>query len=191
MTIYASKIAFIVLGLEQVAPSNAHMYQDCYICKDPLDININTKASAAHHSAVRIRDCGHMHGQDCLNAWLDAGNCCPTCKHFLVDPSGHSVSEVDITSVMHKLRHQFSQGLIVAAIARFIERRKGQRAELHRARDEEMRMRKAQEARDHQDTLMGDEDWAESGEEDFEMEEDADGDFVTDDEEQELPSASI
>lgn len=60
---------------------------------------------------------------------------------------------------------------------------------MHRARDEEMRMRKAQEARDHQDTLMGDEDWAESGEEDFDMEDDVDGDFVTDDE-QELPSAA-
>ncbi|KAF1363295.1 hypothetical protein EJ07DRAFT_88490, partial [Lizonia empirigonia] len=181
MTIYASKIAFIVLGLEQVAPSNAHMYQDCYICKDPLDVNIHTKASAAHHSAVRIRGCGHMHGQDCLNAWLDAGNSCPTCKHILFDPCGHTVSEADITSVMRNLRHQFSQGLIISAIARFMEKRKGERAELHRAHDEELKLRKAKEARSHQDTLMDDKDWAESGEEDFDMEEDVDGDFVTDD----------
>lgn len=68
MSTFASKSAFAELDLETVNPSCAQMYQDCYICNSPLNINVNTTATDKHHAAVRIGVCGHMHGQECLSA---------------------------------------------------------------------------------------------------------------------------
>jgi hypothetical protein len=42
MTIFASKDAFMALGLEQVNPSAAHASQDCAVCTKPLAVHDRT-----------------------------------------------------------------------------------------------------------------------------------------------------
>ncbi|KAF9700118.1 hypothetical protein EKO04_001313 [Ascochyta lentis] len=195
MTIFASKAALMALGLEAVTPSNAHMYQDCCICKDPLHINIHTAVSPsdAHHPAVRIIACGHMHGKECLEAWLDAGNSCPTCKRMLFDKSGHAVNQADINSVMHSLGRLVGEASIISSFARLVGKQELERAQLRHTHEEELQKARINEARSRQDDLIDDDDWLESGgEEDFDMdEEDGDGDFVLDEEDQDPQSATV
>lgn len=189
MTIYASKAAFVTLGLEPVTPSNAHTYQDCYICREPLHVNIQTP-STAHHSAVRISSCGHMHGQACLKAWLDTGNSCPTCAHKLFDSSGHSYSQASINSVVDSMSKYVPRPLIVAAIARLLGKQESAQAQLRRAQIEEQQQRMVEEAQAHQNMVMDDEEWTESGEEDFDTEDD-DSDFALDEQDKEPQSATF
>lgn len=165
MSIFASKSAFVALGLEVVAPSNAHMYQDCFICKDPLDINIHTPATKTHHSAVRIGVCGHMHGRECLMAWLDAGNSCPTCKRVLFENSGREISQSDIRNVVHSLRYVVGEKRVMKAIARLVGRQEVEQAQLRVAYEDEQKKAKAKEAREYHEDVIGDDEWMDSGDE--------------------------
>ena len=194
MTLFASKIVFMQLGLEQVAPSTTHMYQDCYICKDPLNINIHTTPSPTHHAAVRIHACGHMHGQDCLAAWLDAGNSCPTCKRLLFEASGCSVSQADINSVVNTLGRMVGEKRVMSSIARLMGKQELERGQLRRTQEEEMQRMEAKETQAPQDYLVDDDDWmAESGDEkDLDMDEDdEDGGIALDGEDVEPQSATV
>lgn len=178
MTIFASKSAFVALGLEVVAPSTAHMYQDCYICKDPLDVNIHTTASEMHHEAVRIGVCGHVHGQVCLTAWLDTGNSCPTCKRLLFENSSRGASQSDISNVVHSLGRMVGEKRVMLAIARLVGKQELERAQLRRTQEEEQKKMKAKEVQAHQEDLMEDDEWMDSGdEEDFGDDEDEDFDM--------------
>jgi hypothetical protein len=198
MSIFADKAAFVELGLDVIAPSSAHMYQDCYICKDPLNVNVHTTATDKHHAAVRIGVCGHMHGQECLSAWLDVGNSCPTCKRLLFEGSNRAVSQSDINKVVYSLRHLFGEKRVMAAIARLAGKRVAEQAQQQRTREEEVKKLKAKEIQ-AQNNLMDDADWmnsddgedfGEEDDEDFEMgEEDEDSDGVVLDEEVEPQSA--
>jgi hypothetical protein len=97
------------------------MYQDCYVCKDPLNINIYTKATYKLHEVVRIGVCGHMHGHECLSAWLDVSNSCPTCKQLMFENSGRGVSQSNISHVVNTMKRRYdvvSEKLAIAAIAR-------------------------------------------------------------------------
>ncbi|KAL1604347.1 hypothetical protein SLS59_004145 [Nothophoma quercina] len=185
MTLFANRAVFMQLGLEAVAPSAAHMYQDCYICKDPLDVNIHTTASITHHAAVRIHACGHMHGQECLAAWLDAGNSYPTCKRMLFETSTRSVSQADINHVVHFLRRMVGEKRIMASVARLVGKQELERAQLRRTQEVDMQKMKAKEAQARQDDLEDDDDWmAESDDAgDFDM--DVDEDFEVDEEDEE------
>lgn len=202
MTLFANRAVFMQLGLEAVAPSVAHMYQDCYICKDPLDVNIHTTASITHHAAVRIHACGHMHGQECLAAWLDAGNSCPTCKRMLFETSTRSVSQADINHVVHSMRRMVGEKRVMASVARLVGKQELERAQLRRTQEVDMQKIKAKEAQARQDDLEDDDDWmAESDDagdfdmdvdEDFEVdEEDEEGGVLLDEEDVELQSAKV
>lgn len=175
MAIFASKAAFMQLGVEQVAPSTAHMCQDCYICKKPLDVNIHTVATDAHHQAVRIGVCGHIHGQECLAAWLDAGNSCPTCKRMLFEATGRSVTQSDLNALVHFLRRRVGEARAMAAIARLKEKQDLDRARLRLTHEEDLRKTEAEQAELRLDDLMGDDEWLESEDDEaFESEDDDD-----------------
>jgi hypothetical protein len=96
MVVFADKAAFTALGLEAITPSATHLSQDCYICTHPLDVtptSTPTSFTLAHatthlrrpHAAVRIISCSHMHGAQCLDAWLEVSNTCPICKRLLFE----------------------------------------------------------------------------------------------------------
>lgn len=190
MTIFTSKSAFVELGLEVVAPSTAHMYQDCYICKDPLDVNIHTTASEMHHEAVRIRVCGHMHGQVCLTAWLDTGNSCPTCKRLLFENSGRGVSQSDINNVVHSLGRMVGEKRVMLAIARLVGKQELERAQLRRTQEEEQKKMKAKKVQAHQEDLMDDNEWMDSEDEEDFGEENDDGGIALDEEDVEPQPAT-
>ena len=121
MSIFASKAAFEELGLQQMAPSTALMYHDCYICENPLNVSTHTALTDAHHAAVRIGVCGHMLGKHCLEAWLHTGNTCPICKRMLFEGSSHSLTQSDINGVVRP----FDDRLVLRAV---IERAEARRA---------------------------------------------------------------
>ncbi|KAJ4989693.1 hypothetical protein SVAN01_04723 [Stagonosporopsis vannaccii] len=172
MTIFASKAVFMQLGVEQVMPSTAHMYQDCYICKDPLNVNVHTITTEAHHQAVRVSVCGHMYGQECLSAWLDVGNSCPTCKRMLFEATGRSISQADIDKVLRVLRRYCSEARAMSAIARLMEKQALERVQLRRTHEEDLEKTKAKEQSRLTD-MMEEAEWMESGdEEDFDAEDD-------------------
>ncbi|KAH6633263.1 hypothetical protein C7974DRAFT_168430 [Boeremia exigua] len=176
MSIFASKAAFMQLGLVLIAPSKALMYQDCYICKDPLHVNIDTVPSDAHHTAVRIGVCGHIHGQVCLAAWLNTGNSCPTCKRMLFEASGRTISQKDLNDVVRAVGPLFGKMRVASAVARLLERKELEQTQLRRSYEEDLNRRMAEQIQSRRDDLMDDEYWMESGdEEDFDMDDDEEG----------------
>lgn len=171
------------------------MYQDCFICKDPLHVDIYRSTTEKHHLAVRIDVCGHMHGHECLMAWLDTGNSCPTCKRLLFENSGRGVSQSDIGNVVHSLRHMFGEKRVVSAIARLVGKQDVAQAQLRRTHEEERKKMKAKEAQAHREDIIDDDEWMISGDEegtgdyegdddykDTDMSEDEDKDDKDDDE---------
>lgn len=183
MSIFASKAAFVELGLETIRPSSAHMYRDCYICKDPLDINIHATATEKHHAAVLIGVCGHMHGQECLSSWLDISNSCPTCKQLLFEKSGREVSQSDINHVVNTMKRRFGlygEKVAMAAIARTVGEQEAEQAQQQRLREEEVKKLKTREAQAQQGDSLDeddDEDWMNDSDVEEEFGEDDDGDF--------------
>jgi hypothetical protein len=184
MSIFASKAAFAELGLETVNPSGAHMYQDCYICKNPLDIDIHTTSTDKHHAAVRIGMCGHLHGQECLSAWLDVGNSCPTCRQLLFENSGRGVSQSDINYVVNYMKRRFGvygEKIAVAAVARIVDKQEAEKAQQQRIREEEeVKKLKAREAQaQHGNPLDDDDDndWMNDSDVEEDFGEEEDGDF--------------
>ncbi|KAF2130426.1 hypothetical protein P153DRAFT_375184 [Dothidotthia symphoricarpi CBS 119687] len=121
MTVFASKEALTSLGLEHLQPSHAHLSQDCTICTRPLAL---TPPHTAHptksHRAVRIVACGHIHGLECLSAWLDVGNSCPTCKRMLFSASGNAITDQDVADVLEILGPRYGQRRVLAAVARIV-----------------------------------------------------------------------
>ncbi|KAF3044262.1 hypothetical protein E8E12_001155 [Didymella heteroderae] len=198
MSIFASKAAFVELGLEVVTPSTAHMYQDCFICKDPLDVNIHSTATAKHHAAVRIGVCGHVHGQECLSLWLDVGNSCPTCKHLLFEDSGRRVSQSDAEHVVYFVKRMFGvvgEKRAMAAIVRLVGKQEAEQARQQRIRGEAVKNAKAKELQAPQDDFVDDDDddWMDDSdaEKDFEMDEEDGGGIVLEEEDTEPQSAAI
>lgn len=186
MTIFANKAAFMQLGLEQVNPSAGLIFQDCYICKDPLDVHIHTGAYDTHHPAVRIFTCGHLHGKECLSAWLDTSNSCPTCKRTLFTASGRPPSQSDITSIVRTLGRVAGKARVLSALTRLTSRQELERARLLHTHKEETREMQAMEVGSHHDALMEDGDWyPSSGEEYLATDDDLDMDEGNEDEDDE------
>lgn len=186
MSIFASKAAFEELGLQQMAPSTALMYHDCYICENPLNVSTHTALTDAHHAAVRIGVCGHMLGKHCLEAWLHTGNTCPICKRMLFEGSSHSLTQSDINGVVRALRRWVDGERALLAIARLMGKQEFERAQQRRNYEQEAA---AREARSQLDFLNDEDLYTSSGEESFDMddeeedkEEGDDSDFETEDE---------
>jgi hypothetical protein len=143
MSIFATKAAFEELGLQQVAPLAALMYHDCYICKNPLNVSTHTALTDAHHAAVRIGVCGHMHGKHCLEAWLHTGSTCPICKRMLFEGSSHALTQNDINGVVRALRRWVDGERALLAIARLMGKQEFERAQQRRNYEQEAAAREA------------------------------------------------
>lgn len=121
---------------------------------------------------------GHLHGEECLSAWLDTGNSCPTCKRILFEASGREIKQSDINSVVHMLGYWYTPAQVLAAVARLQGTQELEREQLRHS--QEQQAREAQETKEIQsrhEMLMEEEDWYPSGDEDFDMDNDQDEDY--------------
>jgi hypothetical protein len=185
MTVFASKEIFNDLGLERVRKSHAHASQDCAICLQPLAL-LPTKgevSDAELHTATRIASCGHIVGEDCLDAWLEVGHTCPVCNRLLFEPTGDTITQKDINYLVLSLGGMYPEQRIMAAVARFVARQEREHARMRRAYEIEMEKekKKTEEAHAKNDGFaLSDEDFLDSdGEMDFD---EADDDEACEDE---------
>lgn len=188
MSIFATKAAFEELGLQQVAPLAALMYHDCYICKNPLNVSTHTALTDAHHAAVRIGVCGHMHGKHCLEAWLHTGSTCPICKRMLFEGSSHALTQNDINGVVRALRRWVDGERALLAIARLMGKQEFERAQQRRNYEQEAA---AREARLQSDFLNDEDLYTSSGEESFDMDEEDDDEEDGDDSDFEMEDEDV
>ncbi|KAJ4295245.1 hypothetical protein N0V90_007256 [Kalmusia sp. IMI 367209] len=203
MTIFNSKQEFFAHGLDQVQPRQHHISQDCAICLEPLDlvqtasgimsISGNEKPTSRFHSAVRIKSCQHIHGTECLLAFLDVGNTCPSCSRMLfIPPSEQPITQEDIDTVLRNLGHVHGENVLMRMIARYMQRaetaglKSRQQAEtmiaMARIKDEE----KAKKDREnlmlgYDDFLDSDSEWSSDGGLGGEVASDNEGDEDEDD----------
>ena len=180
MTVSASKEMFNSLDLEQVQQSHAHASQDCTICRHPLALH-PTKSKPAEsklHRAVRIAACGHIIGQQCLDAWLEVGNTCPTCKRLLFEPTGDPITQQDINNILRTLGPDYGEDAIMAVVARRVARQEHEHARMRQAHEIELERMKAEETEARNDAFtLSNDDFLDS-DEDMDFEEDADNDDV-------------
>jgi hypothetical protein len=192
MTIFASKDAFLGLGLEKVKPSETHMSQDCSICTKSLAVHHNHSSPQSklrgYHTAVRITSCGHMHGKNCLNAWLDVGNTCPTCKRTLFEITGDPITQQDMNDIVHTLGPKYGEARVAIAVVAVMQKREREHADVRRYHEQEVVKQKMEDAKVRDEEFMlGDEDFLESEKEmDFGDDTDGDDDFEAEDEEIEV-----
>lgn len=198
MAVFANREEFQRLGLEHIKPTHSHASQDCPICLDPLEVRPShaKDTSSKLHPAVRIIACRHLLGKDCLDAWLQVGNTCPTCKRFLFEATDDPITQRDVNNVLRILSPVYGEREIMAAIGRIITRREKEHAQMREKQAKEMgdMMVKEQQER-NSEFMMADEDFYESDEE-FEFDEDVDmeggdeDDFDEDVEDEDAPSAA-
>ncbi|KAF9741516.1 hypothetical protein PMIN06_007300 [Paraphaeosphaeria minitans] len=130
MTVYNTGAEFGMHGIDHIRPSVYHISRDCDICLEPLDLvqpSANTKAGDKnhnrHHPAVRIKSCGHIHGLDCLKAWLQIGTTCPSagCGRMLCLPAVEQpLTQKDVDALMCRLRRSYSEDQIARSLARYM-----------------------------------------------------------------------
>ncbi|KAH9864057.1 hypothetical protein J1614_009990 [Plenodomus biglobosus] len=189
MAIFPSKSEFLGVGTQPITPSIVHASHDCFICKNPLAVHPHTTTSAAaSHPALRITSCGHILGVECLSAWLDTSNTCPTCSRTLFEVSAHHITQEDVNAVIRSLGHMYSESRIMSVLAQRMDRKYLEEA-LTRQKNEESRRKEVEEegARSNQYT-MSEQDWLDSDEEldvgddddDDDSDFDADEDFEAD-----------
>lgn len=138
---------FVRLGLEQVSLSETHASQDCAICSAPLALHPSDaiKSHSEYHASVRVFACGHILGQECLDAWLDSGNSCPVCNRMLFEFTGDWITQHDVNKIVHDLGLSYGEHRVVAAVARFSDRQKADRARLRNSNETGMARLKAKE----------------------------------------------
>ncbi|KAI4684548.1 uncharacterized protein J4E84_006538 [Alternaria hordeiaustralica] len=169
---------FNSLGLEQVQQSHAHASQDCTICRHPLALH-PTKSKPAEsklHRAVRIAACGHIVGQQCLDAWLEVGNTCPTCKRLLFEPTGGPITQQDINNILRTLGPQYGEDAIMAVVARRVARQEYEHARMRQAHEIELERMKAEETEARNDAFTLSNDDLLDSDEDMDFEEDEEDD---------------
>ena len=137
MVVFADKAAFTALGLEAITPSPTHFLQDCYICTHPLEVtapSTSTTFALAHstthtqrpHAAVRIISCSHVHGAQCLDAWLEVSNTCPSCKRLLFDQTPRAeITQADVRAVLYSLAPLYGIEEVLMAVHRCVSREGG------------------------------------------------------------------
>jgi hypothetical protein len=196
MTVFANKDAFLSLGVEQITSSASHTSQDCFLCTKPLAVHANHNSPQSvlrgYHTAVRITVCGHTHGEDCLNAWLDIGNSCPTCNRILFEIDGDPITQADLNDMVYMLGPELGEARVMIAVVAVREKREREQAALRRFHEQEIAKQKMDDTElQDQEFALGDDDLLDSddemdfgeedGGEDYELDE---GDsFVVDEEE--------
>jgi hypothetical protein len=184
MTVFASKEAFRSLGLEQIEQSHAHASQDCTICIHPLSVHpTHSKDPRSKlHTAVRIAACGHIVGEECLDAWLDVGHTCPTCTGLLFEATGDPITQQDIDNVLRALGPMYGENAVMAVVARLMVRQEQEHARMRQAHEIELERMKKKEKEARNDGLtLSDDDFLDSDEE-MDFGEDDEGVFEMDEE---------
>jgi hypothetical protein len=149
MTVFANKDAFLSLGVEQITSSASHTSQDCFICTKPLAVHANHNSPQSvlrgYHTAVRITVCGHTHGEDCLNAWLDIGNSCPTCNRILFEIDGDPITQADLNDMVYMLGPELGEARVMIAVVAVREKREREQAALRRFHEQEIAKQKMED----------------------------------------------
>ena len=187
MTVFACKDTFLGLGIEEVQPSASYVAQDCSICTKPLALHHNDGSPKArlrgYHDTVRIIACGHMHGKDCLGAWLDVGNACPTCNRILFELTGDPITQRDINSLVYALGPEYGEDRVNVALVNMMQKQEREHAALRRVHEQEVARQKMKDTKGFEDGfLLSDEDLLDSDNElDFGEGEDGDDEYTEED----------
>jgi hypothetical protein len=127
MAVFKTEAEFHLHGVEHLQPSAHRISQDCGICSEPLALVKsldNTDGDKQHprlHSTVRVKSCRHIHGTECLTAWLKTGNTCPTCGHMLYLPAGEQpLTQQDVDAMMRDLSGIYPEDMIARSLARYM-----------------------------------------------------------------------
>ncbi|KAH9862494.1 hypothetical protein IAQ61_009911, partial [Plenodomus lingam] len=157
MAIFPSKSQFLRLGVQPITPSPAHVSQDCVICKDPLALRPHiTTSTPPSHPALRIESCGHTLGLECLSAWLNVSNTCPTCSRTLFQVHIPRITQEDIDVVIRSLGHRYGVDRIVSLLAQRIRKQDLEAVVM---------MQKNQEETRRDQFEMAEQDWLDNGDE--------------------------
>ncbi|KAF1964253.1 hypothetical protein BU23DRAFT_575843 [Bimuria novae-zelandiae CBS 107.79] len=171
MTIFNDKTEFFEYGVELIMPSPYQVYENCKVCLEPIATSTIDHASESRmHAAVRIKSCKHIHGTECLGAWLDIGNSCPTCKRTLImHATERPLTQEDVDDVSQVLRYVCDEETLGRALARYmyideaaaIKRRQKQESgiAMERVKQEE------NENKEREETMLNEEDFMDDEEE--------------------------
>jgi ribosomal protein L12E/L44/L45/RPP1/RPP2 len=165
--------------VEQIKPSLVHVSQNCAICTKPLAVQSGSASQEAevsgYHSAIRIISCSHMHGDDCLNAWLAVSNTCPfsNCNRMLFKATGESITEHDVHALLRELGSEFGETRVLTVVARLLQQQEGEQMALKMMNEVEMGQQKE---RDNNMRLHVEEEFTLAGENFVESDEDMDWD---------------
>jgi hypothetical protein len=197
--IYDTKKTFLAIGVEPVTTSSYAVEIDCEICLKPLAMIPD--ASSTHqngdsstkpadltplastptkeptfHPALRIIACGHVHGAECLTAWLETGNTCPTCACILfTPPSEQPISQEEVNWVVAILEPLIGEELLYRWIAKYMASGMEEEVRRKRAHDNmvvvERIAREQKERIEREMYTLGDEDFMEEEYEEWSDEE--------------------
>jgi hypothetical protein len=176
MTVFASKDAFLELGIETIQRSTSHASQDCIICANPLathHMDASTKSKLrGYHDAVRIIECGHAHGSNCLAAWLDVGNACPKCNHILFELTGDPITQGDINTIVHMLGPLYGEARVNVALVGMMQKQEEEQKALRRVHEQEVARQKMEDRKGFDERFaLKDDDFLDSDDEEMEFEE--------------------
>ncbi|KNG51540.1 hypothetical protein TW65_01208 [Stemphylium lycopersici] len=149
MTVFSGKEAFKCFGLEPMKQSYAHASQDCPICLDPLALHLNQphQPHSKLHAAVRITACSHLVGKECLDAWIDVGNTCPTCNRLLFEATGDPITQQDVSRITQSLGPGYGERAVMMVVARLMaheEREQARQKQTHKVEMDKMRTKENQ-----------------------------------------------
>jgi hypothetical protein len=128
-----------------------------------------------------------MHGKECLDAWLDIGNSCPTCKRILFEFNGHPITQHDVENLITSLGPEYGEVRIMVAVAGMLQKQEQEHALLRRVYEQEVARQEGKNADMDGDGFMlsGDDLFSGSDEEMGLEEQEGDKEYVVDDEEME------
>lgn len=185
MPVFSCKEDFLSLGMTDVKPSPSRIAQDCPICIQPLAVHEKDGSPKSrlrgYHDTIRITACGHTHGKDCLKAWLDVGNTCPTCKRILFEFTGDPITQRDIHDLTYGLGPMYGEARVNVALVNMMQKQEREHAALRLVHEQEIARQKMRDAKGFaEEFLLSDGDLMDSEDEmDFGVDDDDDdGDYM-------------
>jgi hypothetical protein len=119
-----------------------------------------------YHTAVRISPCGHIHGQECLDAWLGIGNSCPTYKRILFELTGDPIAQQDVNGIVIALSPEYGESRVMAVVADMVQKQERVHTMICQIHEEGIMKQKMKEDSAQNDGFMlSDDDFVDSDEE--------------------------
>jgi hypothetical protein len=122
------------------------------------------------HTSIRIIACGHVVGEECLNAWLDTGSTCPVagCNRLLFELIKDAISTRDANEPMRDLDEEYGEHHVLTVLARLIEKQEEDSKKLKQQHEIEVtKQRLRDEKKREEEMAMDEDDWM--GEDDGEL----------------------